>query len=230
MSTLLAAIPDINPKDTFADIGSGIGNVLAQVALETYASTCIGIEVREDSVREAKKILKQHSGAHSLLRKVIVECGDICAPRWKTLMNMHTATILYANNVVFKDEANFQLERFSCKSNMLRVVLLSKQICHRHRENCTRTFCLRCSRKKRSELRINFSSSGHWFWRACVYNIEMVLAAVMLVRVWLTIAHVGRAFCRRSFFLARFISSSFVYFSSLAMWWVMSSLMTGCIV
>jgi hypothetical protein len=47
VSVLLAALR-LTALDVFGDIGSGVGNVLVQVALQTVVRECIGVEIRRD--------------------------------------------------------------------------------------------------------------------------------------------------------------------------------------
>lgn len=48
ISALLAEVGPLDGRDLFLDIGAGIGNVVAQVALGTTVYQAIGIELRED--------------------------------------------------------------------------------------------------------------------------------------------------------------------------------------
>ncbi|KAE9339757.1 hypothetical protein PR003_g10850 [Phytophthora rubi] len=43
---MMDALEPLTERDIFLDVGAGIGNVLAQVALATKVSKCIGVEVR----------------------------------------------------------------------------------------------------------------------------------------------------------------------------------------
>ncbi|ETK86293.1 hypothetical protein L915_09070, partial [Phytophthora nicotianae] len=46
VTAILAVLPRLQGTDIFLDIGSGIGNVIVQVALETQVGMCVGIEAQ----------------------------------------------------------------------------------------------------------------------------------------------------------------------------------------
>ncbi|ETO71045.1 hypothetical protein F444_12544, partial [Phytophthora nicotianae P1976] len=53
---------DVRPldeEDVFLDVGAGVGNILAQVALTTDARLCVGIEFRRDLVSLGQRSLHQ---------------------------------------------------------------------------------------------------------------------------------------------------------------------------
>ncbi|OWZ18395.1 Histone methylation protein [Phytophthora megakarya] len=56
ISMLLAEL-DIDNHDIFMDIGAGLGNVVAQVVLQTKVYRAIGIECREDVLRAGTKAI-----------------------------------------------------------------------------------------------------------------------------------------------------------------------------
>lgn len=117
VSCILGALGDITGYDTFVDIGSGIGNVLAQVALETSARFCFGIECQSKVVQVAKRIILRSSRQYPELCKLYMTAEDIQAPKWHTHFHLLASTILYSNNLVFESAANFQLEQFLSAPN-----------------------------------------------------------------------------------------------------------------
>ncbi|GMF19053.1 unnamed protein product [Phytophthora fragariaefolia] len=50
VSRILTAIGLLDEADVFLDVGAGVGNIIAHVALTTDARRCVGIEVRSDLV------------------------------------------------------------------------------------------------------------------------------------------------------------------------------------
>lgn len=141
ISSILLEIPDLSVMDSFADIGSGIGNILAQVALETPVRMCFGIECRPELVNIARRAFKAALKETPTLAKVNMTCEDIRAPRWHTEANLRACTVLYSNNLVFRPDANLQLEAFVTSENRLRYVVVFKKFCCRHRDGCQRLFC-----------------------------------------------------------------------------------------
>lgn len=47
---------NVDPESTYIDLGSGIGQTVLQMAGTMQLKKCIGIEIREDLVKEAKKV------------------------------------------------------------------------------------------------------------------------------------------------------------------------------
>ncbi len=156
VSRMLSAMEDVCDSDFFVDIGCGIGNVVAQVALETPVRMCFGVEVQEDVVALAKRVLRVHSKQHHDLSKVSLSCCDIRSPQWHVGVRLGSCTILYANNILFERDVDCVLEEFTCEHKRLRYVVLLKKICHRHRQNCTRLFCALW------KLHVNLKVQAHW--------------------------------------------------------------------
>ncbi|EEY59313.1 uncharacterized protein PITG_20991 [Phytophthora infestans T30-4] len=86
MTMLVRCYPDV-----FLDVGSGVDNVLAQVALTTNVRTCIGTELRRELV-----LLKQ------------VDVGDVSMSRHSPLCE---ATIVFANIFLFEEDAKLIVSR-----------------------------------------------------------------------------------------------------------------------
>jgi hypothetical protein len=95
VSQLIAATR-LSPNDRFFDLGSGVGKVVVQVAMQVPGARCTGIEL--DSER--------HRGAQRLLRAALAE--GLVAKRQVTLRHasmleakLTGATILFANSTCF---------------------------------------------------------------------------------------------------------------------------------
>ncbi|GMF55140.1 unnamed protein product [Phytophthora fragariaefolia] len=63
VAAMLTALGPLGEHDVFMDVGAGIGNVLAQVALTTKVGRCLGIEVRNELCSIAEKHLRRHAAA-----------------------------------------------------------------------------------------------------------------------------------------------------------------------
>ncbi|KAE9055769.1 hypothetical protein PF010_g32029, partial [Phytophthora fragariae] len=77
VADMLAATEPLHASDVFLDIGAGIGNVLAQVALTTTVRRCIGVEVRAELCSLAIRQIRQHTDAYPQLRKVAMKAADV---------------------------------------------------------------------------------------------------------------------------------------------------------
>ncbi|EGZ11491.1 hypothetical protein PHYSODRAFT_515885 [Phytophthora sojae] len=110
----------LTPADVFVDIGSGIGNVVVQVALEASAKVCVGIEVRGELVEIAEDIVRQHG---------------------RVLPQLSSAMVLFSNNKLFEETANQALQDLACQVNHVSRVVVMEAFCPRHRQSCQRLFC-----------------------------------------------------------------------------------------
>jgi hypothetical protein len=131
----------LKPEDVFIDVGSGIGNVVAQVALQTNVLSVVGVEIREGLARQGEMLMAQYSERYPQLRKVSVYPQDICDIYIANMNVFQTVTVLFSHNTVFKPEALLVLESICCRLPQLRTVVLMQPFCTRHRPRCTREFC-----------------------------------------------------------------------------------------
>lgn len=151
VSQLISAICSINPitrHDIFLDIGCGVGNVLAQFALETTIGASIGIEIRQELVQQGRQAIASYSSRWSELTKLQIFPGDVCQLELSVTKPFSSATIVFANNVRFEQTANnhiydelfFMLDAWS--------VVLTNEVCPRHNRTCAKTFCCRWGLKQ----------------------------------------------------------------------------------
>lgn len=131
----------LKPEDVFIDVGSGIGNVVAQVALQTNALSVVGVEIREGLACQGEMLMAQYSERYPQLRKISVYPLDICDIDNANMNVFQTVTVLFSHNTVFKPEALLMLESICCRLPQLRTVVLMQPFCIRHRPRCTREFC-----------------------------------------------------------------------------------------
>lgn len=131
----------IGPSDVFGDIGSGIGSVLAQVALQTTAGRCVGVEIRYDLAARSRDLMRQFTQEYPRLSRVSILTGDIKNVTAEIRENLRGCTVLYCNNKVFEPEDNLAVQEYIATSDA-RLVLLLDQFCRRcHGERCVNKFC-----------------------------------------------------------------------------------------
>ena len=136
-SKLIELVGPLTSEDIFVDVGSGLGNVVAQVVLQSSVGRAVGIEIREDVALLGLRLMKERVGLYPSLAKVQIIPKDICTADF-----VHPGTtILYASNKLFRGETNLRLEETICELRSLRVVLLGVNFCPRHRAGCRREFC-----------------------------------------------------------------------------------------
>ena len=146
----LIKVCDIGELDVFADIGSGVGNVVAQVALETFAQTVIGVEIRSDLAGLGESLMKKQTSIYPSLNKIKIYPQDICNVDIVNDSIFQRITVLYCHNTLFKPEVLHVLEYICCRLRYLRTVVIQLAFCPRHRDGCMREFCLLF--KRRSSL------------------------------------------------------------------------------
>lgn len=134
----------LTPDDRFTDIGSGTGNILAQVVLQSPVQTAIGLEIRSDLAQKSRHALKTAQSKYPRLRSVEVLTGDVKDLLPETITRLHEASVLFSNNCVFRQDDSMALHDFICSYNSLgnlRVVLLTKRFCPRCPSFCDDAFC-----------------------------------------------------------------------------------------
>jgi hypothetical protein len=161
--TMLVNECTLTEKDVFVDVGSGIGNVITQVALKTAVHKCIGVEIRVDTALLSRRLIEAHAYKYPNIRKVHIYPEDICKVDITTNM-WQQATVLYSHNTLFDGLTLVGLEALCCKLRSLRIVILQEPFCHRHRPRCTREFCLLFVRRCQSvEAPVSYHASNRSF-------------------------------------------------------------------
>lgn len=165
VSALLSAL-EIKKKDVFMDVGAGIGNVLAQVALQSRAHKVLGIEVRERAVQLAKHVIADTAIHHRQLSKITMLAGDIRTLETTLLKSVESSTILYSFNTVFDHSTNMAIESLCCELSSLRLVALADKFCPRHerRPTCRNKFCTEWKLKEEVEVHVTYSSKPVSFY------------------------------------------------------------------
>eukprot|EP00644_Phytophthora_capsici_P012751 jgi/Phyca11/540458/estExt2_Genewise1Plus.C_PHYCAscaffold_50010 len=141
ISSIIAALPELQACDTFVDIGSGIGNVVAQVAIETCVGHCIGIELQSSLAKVSRTCIRNAVQQYPSFSKIDIFHDDIRSMSSRTYSDLRRSTVLYANNLVFDPTSTLALEKFATESPRLSHVIFTEKMCLRHRSECRRRFC-----------------------------------------------------------------------------------------
>jgi hypothetical protein len=149
-------------RDVFVDVGSGIGNVVTQIALETAVRMCIGVEVRVDIALLGRRLIEAHANKYPNTSKIRIYPENICqvditANIWQQ------ATVLYSHNTLFDGRTLVGLEALCCKLHSLRIVILQEPFCHRHSPRCTREFCLLFTRRHVVKVPVSYQPGNRPF-------------------------------------------------------------------
>jgi H3 lysine-79-specific histone-lysine N-methyltransferase len=167
--TALLKVLEIQQKDVFMDVGAGIGNIIAQVALQSLAHQVLGIEIRESAVLVAKQILADTAIRYPQLLKITMLDGDIRASETIAHDIVLSCTILYSFNKVFDHTSNMAIEALSCQLSRLRLVAVANKFCPRHdlRQTCRNQFCAKWKLREQVEVNVTYSSKPVLF---CIYE------------------------------------------------------------
>ena len=138
----LIKVCELGESDVFIDIGSGVGNVVAQVALETFVPTVIGVEIRSDLAHLGKLLMKEQTSKYPGLQKIKIFPQDICSVDIVNEEMFQGITVLYCHNTLFKTDVLHVVENICCRLPCLRTVVIQLAFCPRHRDGCLREFCL----------------------------------------------------------------------------------------
>ncbi|POM79392.1 LOW QUALITY PROTEIN: Hypothetical protein PHPALM_2955, partial [Phytophthora palmivora] len=80
VSILLSLLSPVKATDVFLDVGSGVGNVVAQVAIETPIGLCIGVEIQHELSLLSKAVIESANATQPRLAKVHIYTCDIRQP------------------------------------------------------------------------------------------------------------------------------------------------------
>lgn len=149
----------IGPSDVFGDIGSGTGSVLAQVALQTAAVRCVGVEIRSDLATRSREYMRQFMQEFPRLSRVSIVTGDIKNVTDEIRDDLRACTILYCNNKVFEPEDNLAVQEYIALSDA-RLVLLMDRFCGRcHGDRCVNRFCQMWESQPTIKVSVSWSAS-----------------------------------------------------------------------
>ena len=159
VTSLLKALK-LEVKDVFLDVGAGIGNVVAQVALQSRACKVVGIEIREHAVSLARRAISGATLHHRQLWKITLLCGDIRTPDTIEHRSVQESTVLYCFNTLFDDTSRVALESLACQLDRLRLVVVADKFCPRHerRQNCRNKFCTMWTKHEEVQIDVTYSS------------------------------------------------------------------------
>jgi len=143
VAAMLEAVK-LTAQDTFVDIGSGTGSILAQAVLQSPVSKAIGLEIRPSLAQTSRAAMEAAQDRYPRLRQVQVITGDVKDLTDDTRDRLFQATVMFCNNIVFLGEDNLGLIEFICTFDRLggiRAVLLTQRFCHRCLFICENKFC-----------------------------------------------------------------------------------------
>ncbi|KAG6957970.1 hypothetical protein JG688_00010731 [Phytophthora aleatoria] len=109
---VLTIIGPITANDIFLDVGCGIGNIVAQFALQTPVRS--GVELRSDLWHLGCQLISRFSKVQPLLKKGILLQGDAKDGGLSLRPPFCDATIVYLNSFLFIDDVKALVLRELC--------------------------------------------------------------------------------------------------------------------
>jgi hypothetical protein len=134
-------VSQISNLDCFVDIGAGIGNVIAHVALRCPVASCIGVEIRNEVATCGEEAMKRCSNRFPHLNRVRMIKSDIAHVKADDMKILKHATVLFCHNTVFNEQSKIVLHDLCCNLSRLRLLLMSQKARPRHRAGCRKKFC-----------------------------------------------------------------------------------------
>ncbi|POM76257.1 Histone methylation protein [Phytophthora palmivora] len=141
VTMLLAELGNIDGQDVFLDIGSGLGNIVAQVVLATDVYRVMGIEAREEVQRAGIDAINRSSYAWAFRERAPFISKDVSDIRLATNSPFAEATVVYWNNVLFEPRVVEHVKNELCTMANIRYLLSCVNFCPRHRPLCLSGFC-----------------------------------------------------------------------------------------
>ena len=121
VTEMIRSVGPITRDDVFLDVGSGIGNIVAQFAMETSVGRSIGIEIRKDLVEIAKRRIMSSAPNVLQLKRTEFIAGDLRKVDSSALPLANT-TIIWSSNVLYEPLTNLSLEKMICMFSKLKFV------------------------------------------------------------------------------------------------------------
>jgi hypothetical protein len=156
ISKLVDAV-DIATTDSFIDVGSGTGNVVVQIALETNIS-CYGIEVRAQLATKSAEEITKYAEKYPSIGRVRIISSNVRTLTMEDFKVVENCTILYSSNGLFEPPDNLALEDFVFSLPKLTTVILTSPFCSRCGPTCKQNFCV--AWKKTQELWVQPTWTG----------------------------------------------------------------------
>ncbi|KAG2872812.1 hypothetical protein PC116_g27415 [Phytophthora cactorum] len=163
VTAVLSALLPLLRSDVFLDVGSGIGDIIAHVALATQTGMAIGIEFQDHLAQLSKTIIYTATASLPNFAKVFIHSDVVQTKGPATQDAMHPSTNLFSNNLVFDPSSNDVLKGFV--TNAPNLVHLVTKLCWRHRGTCKQDFCSVWQLRRTIEAAMSWSAKPHEaFW------------------------------------------------------------------
>ncbi|POM81271.1 Histone methylation protein [Phytophthora palmivora] len=132
---------DVVDGDVFVDIGAGLGNVVAQLILQTQVQRAIGIEIREDIQPAGVDAMKNSLYYLAFQERTSFICRDVTDIQLPHEFPFAYATVVYWCNILFEQKVIEKVKVQLISMSTVRILMSAVNFCPRHRKLCTNRFC-----------------------------------------------------------------------------------------
>eukprot|EP00644_Phytophthora_capsici_P018630 jgi/Phyca11/131799/e_gw1.113.33.1 len=160
VSRIIAATRPFRDTEVFLDIGAGVGNILAQVALSTEVRACIGTELR---AALGQSCMRWHLEQYPRLSKVVLKLAGVRDTFLSSQDPICQATIVCANIFLFEEDAKIVVLRELSAMIMVRLLSSTSQFCPRHRSTCSNLFC--------ESWKLQYQLEGPCSWKSAYHSV-----------------------------------------------------------
>ncbi|POM61318.1 Histone methylation protein DOT1 [Phytophthora palmivora] len=141
VTMLLTGLGNIDDQDVFLDIGSGLGNNVAQVVLAVEVYRVMGIEAREEVQRASIDVINRSPNAWAFRERFPFISKDVSDIWLATNSPFAESTVVYWNNVLFEPWVVEHVKNELCTMTNIRYLPSCVNFCPRHRLLCLSGFC-----------------------------------------------------------------------------------------
>ncbi|POM79143.1 Hypothetical protein PHPALM_3245 [Phytophthora palmivora] len=138
---LLLEEVDVVDGDVFVDIGAGLGNVVAQLILQTQVQRAIGIGIREDIQRAGVNAMKNSLFYQAFQERASFIYRDVTDIQLPHEFPFADATVVYWSNILFKQKVIEKVKAQLILISTVRILMSAVNFCPRHRKRYTNRFC-----------------------------------------------------------------------------------------
>ncbi|OWZ19325.1 Histone methylation protein [Phytophthora megakarya] len=178
VAAVIDAFGGLGTDNVFLDVGAGIGNVLAQVALTTNARACLSVEIRQDLCEMIYRCFQRHTSQYPQLITVNLRCMDIRDAAMSSQLPTHDATAIFADTFPFEESAKLVIARELGALAKARAVAST---CPRHRASCSQPFCQ--TWKLKGYVMVSCS------WKAALHPVYLYHCIQLLTQHFIVVQH-----------------------------------------
>ncbi|KAG3053966.1 hypothetical protein PI125_g25934 [Phytophthora idaei] len=127
VSAILSTLPPLLANDSFVDIGSGIGNVVAQAAIDSGVGQCVGIEHQNVLGQMSDMLIRASTSSYLRMSNVSIYTIDIGRMSEAAYTTVKGTSFLFLNNIMFDPTSNEALEELTTAlPTLVHIVVMAK--------------------------------------------------------------------------------------------------------